>query len=219
TGGQPGMVTCDLGSLDQGASKAVTIAVKADQAGKLDSHFEVSAREPNDSDKSTLDIGTTVIGTADVSASGSSVTITKGKRGEVKFEVSNAGPDPATDVEFKASSGGAVKLAGGTSSQGSCTASGNGGYLCDIGEIKAGAKVEVTMNASGVSTGAATVQGLATSSSDDPNHDNNVATASVTVKSGGGGGGGGGAFGWLALAALLGLALVGTAIRKERKRA
>src|SRR5699024_5557183 len=202
-----GMVSCDFGTLAQGAAKTVTIAVKADQAGKLDSHFEVSSREPDDSGKNTLDISTTVVGTANVAASGSDATITKVKNGSVKFVISNGGPDSATDVQFKVSTGGAVKLAGGTSSQGSCTASGNGAYTCDIGEVKAGSEADVTMNLSGVSVGTATVQGQALTSSDDSDQANNVTTATVTVKAASGGGGG--AFGWFALVALLGLAFVG----------
>src|SRR5699024_7142658 len=62
TGGQPGTVTCDFGTLDQGASKTVTIAVKAEQAGTLTSQFKVSAREPDDSDSNMLELSTTVIG-------------------------------------------------------------------------------------------------------------------------------------------------------------
>lgn len=75
-----GKMTCDFGTLAQGASKTVTIAVKAEKAGRLTSHFEVTAREPDDLHKNALDLTTTVIGTADVGASIENAALTQGNR-------------------------------------------------------------------------------------------------------------------------------------------
>ncbi len=222
TTGATGIVTCDLGSLARGASRTVTIAVKAEQAGTLAGHFGLGARAPNDSGKNALDLETTVIGTADLSASASGATITEGDSGKVQLVVTNAGPDPATGVQVNVNAGGNVNLKGVTSGQGSCTASNKGTYSCAVGKVEAGGKVQVTLTVFGLSAGPATVQGQVVTSADDPHLSNNVATATVTVKAaghGGGGndnGGGGGALDWLALAVLLGFAGTAGCLRRKR---
>jgi uncharacterized repeat protein (TIGR01451 family) len=220
TGGTPGTVTCDLGTLAQGASKTVTIAVQANAAGTLASHFEVSAREPNDSDKNALDLTTTVIGTADVGVKASDVTLTEGDTGTLKMALANAGPDPATDVKLKVNAGGSVKLQGASASQGNCApVSGSNGFNCDLGEIDSGSKATVSLTVFGISTGQASVQGRVTTSADDKDPGNNAATAQVTVKAAGnesgGNNGGGGALGWPWLAVLLGLAVAGFIMRRQ----
>jgi N-acetylneuraminic acid mutarotase len=207
----PGTLTCDFGTIAQGASKHVTIAVKAEQAGTLKSHFEVASRESNNSDKDTLDLKTTVIGNADVGLSLSSASLKKGKSGMVPVTVSNTGPDTATDVKLKLSAGANLKLSGTSGSQGSCKSSGDT-VTCDLGDLASGAKAEIKLAVNGLKTGTTSVQGQVTTSADDPSPENDVASATVTVKSNGGGGG---AFGWLALAAMIGLALTGAALRRR----
>ncbi len=222
-GGTPGVLACDLGTLDQGAAKTVTITVRAEQAGKLTSHFEVTAREPNDSDKSTLVIATTVIGTADVSIKAENATIPMGTSGTLHLSIGNAGPDPATDVVLKLTAGANLKLQSATSDRGACTLAGTNGLSCAIGEIAAGGKVGITAAIFGIAAGSATVTAQAITSAEDPDGSNDVVMATVTVQAdnGGTGGsgsdGGGGALDWLALAALLGIALAAVG-RKERRR-
>ncbi len=221
TGAQPDMITCDFGTLAQGASKTLTIAVQANQAGKLRSHFEVSSREPDDSGRNTLDLTTTVIGEADLSTSAENATLTQGSAGTLQVTVANGGPDAATEVKLKLSAGAAVKLQSAQAGQGQCVLSGSD-IECDLGEVAAGGQAAVKVSALGTGVGSAQVTAQATTTADDGDAGNNVATATVTVKaasSGGGNnnGGGGGALGWLALAALLGLALAGAGATRVRK--
>ncbi len=223
TDGQPGVVACDFGTLAQGASKTLTIAVQANQAGKLRSHFEVSSREPDDSGRNTLDLTTTVIGEADLSTSAENATLTQGSAGTLQVTVANGGPDAATEVKLKLSAGAAVKLQSAQAGQGQCVLSGSD-IECDLGEVAAGGQAAVKVSALGTGVGSAQVTAQATTTADDGDAGNNVATATVTVKaasSGGGNnnGGGGGALGWLALAALLGLAfsVAGTKYRRRRR--
>src|SRR5699024_9840161 len=75
--GSAGRVMCSLGTMAQGVSKVVTIAVQANQAGTLTSHFEVMAREPDDSTDNMLDLEATVIGDADMGVSVSNATVKK----------------------------------------------------------------------------------------------------------------------------------------------
>ncbi len=212
--GAAGVVTCDLGTLAQGAAKTMTIAVKAEKAGTLASTFTVSTREPNDGD-SSLTLKSTVTGTADISLAATGATIKKGKTGAITLQVKNGGPDAATDVKLRTSPGALLKFQKGGTDQGSCTASANG-EECDLGTIAAGKAVTVKLTAQGLKAGTATISGQATTSAEDPDETNNVATADVTVKAGGGDGGGG-AFGGLALIALLALMLPGAALRRRRR--
>lgn len=127
--------------------------------------------------------------------------------------VANAGPDPATDVKLKLIAGANVKLQSAKNGQGQCALS-SGGIACDLGEIAAGGQADVVVSVFGTNVGSAQVTAQATTTANDADSGNNVATARVTVaaaNTGGGSsnssnGGGGGAFGWLALAALFGLA-------------
>lgn len=216
----PGSVVCSFGTIDEGASKTESIAVQAADAGTLTSHFEITSREPDDSDSNTLDISTTVTGTADMSASSSDVTIPSSADGTIQMNVSNAGPDTATNVALKVTSGTDVKLLSATSSEGSCLlVSGQNALSCDIGDVPSGQSVSIAISAYGAYTGTATVTGQVTTSAQDPDQTNNVTTSTATVTSSGGGGGGssggGGALGWLALAGLLGLALAGALARRR----
>lgn len=78
----------------------------------------------------------------------------------------------------------------------------------------------MTLHVFGAYAGTGTVNVQATTSSTDSDTTNNSAQAEVTVKAPSNGGGsdnsGGGALGWLALATLLGLALVSAGTAKGR---
>jgi uncharacterized repeat protein (TIGR01451 family) len=209
-----GTVSCDLGTLAQGASKTVTIAVQANKAGTIASTFQVSAREPDsDPSNNTLTLKTEVIGTADVSASAADMTITEGQAGTLAVKVTNSGPDTATGVKLNLSAGSDAKLQSATSDgQGSCSVAGANGLDCDLGDLTSGKSVTVNVSVFGTEVGTAMLTAQATTDADDPNPGNNLAQATVTIKAasnggGNGGGGGGGALGWLAVAALLGLVL------------
>lgn len=212
-----GVLSCEFGALEQGASKTLTIAVQAVKAGTFESTFKVSAREP-DSDPSTnsLTLETTVTGTSDVGIKTAATSVPEGGTGQVTMTVRNAGPDTATDVTVKVSVGSnpIVSLSSAQASQGSCTA-GSGGLVCDLGDVASGANATMTVTLTGQSIGAASVAGQVTTSADDPNLDNNMAVASVSVKASDDGGG---ALGWWALAALLGLGLSVATLRHQGRR-
>lgn len=218
------LLSCDFGTVSQGASKTATVAVKVSKAGVLKSTFNVNARE-SDSDVSnnTVSVDTVVIGNADIIVNASNSTTPSGGKGTIQFDVSNTGPDAATGVKLKMDAEGGAQLLDATTGKGSCTAS-NGNFNCDIGEIEAGGKVTVMITAAMAHAGTATVQGQAITSSDDPDLANNVATATVKgapatagdTADDGNSDGGGGAFGWLALIALLGFTCASCYARSRR---
>jgi subtilase family serine protease/N-acetylneuraminic acid mutarotase len=212
-----GTITCDLGTIAEGGSKTVTIAVKATKAGTITNHFVVRSRESGDSDRTTLDLNTTVLGQADMGIGVSGGALDKGKPGNITASVSNAGPDMATDVKVKFTGDGNLELSGASADRGSCAAFG-GAVICDLGDVESGAKAGITLNVKGLKAGTASVRAHVTTSADDSDTDNNVATASVTIKKSGGGGGGG-AFGWLALLGMIALAIGSLYIRQRRQGA
>lgn len=192
--------------------------MKVEQAGKLASHFKVTAREPG---SAKLTLTDTVIGNANIGVGAGNTTLTQGSAGTVHLKVSNAGPNAATDVKLKLSGGGDAKLQGAKSEQGKCTHSG-GTIECDLGEIPANGQASVVASVFGTSVGSGHVTAQATTTATDKDNGNNVATATVTVKAqssgNNSGGGGGGAFSWLALAALLGLVLSSAVFGMSRRR-
>ncbi len=199
-----GTVSCALGELDTGSSKTITIAVKAEQAGKLESKFVATAAEPQSPKGDNEEtIGTTVTGVADVSASATAGGIAVNAEGPIGIVVRNAGPDVATGVALHVSADSGIGLEGASISEGSCSAE-DGDISCQIGDLASGAEVKLTVTAAGLKKGSASVRAQVLTSAQDPDQTNNVAAAEVGVK-GGSNSGGGGAFGWLALAALLAL--------------
>src|SRR5699024_12183683 len=90
--GAPGAtVTCDFGTIALGASKVETLAIKANAAGRLASHFSVSAREPDhDSRKHSLTLTSEVIGTADLALEAEPVSLTSGGTGSLVLTLKNA---------------------------------------------------------------------------------------------------------------------------------
>lgn len=217
------VLACDFGTVSQGESKNATVAVKVTKAGLLKSAFNLNAREhDNDLSNNTLSLDTTVVGEADVSVD---ATTAKGAGGEstLQYALSNAGPDPATDVQLNVDAAGGATLLEASSSKGSCAASSGNSFICNIGDVAAGSKIEVTITTSRAHAGTATVQGQATASSNDPDPTNNVATAAVKAAptaakdQAGGNSSGGGAFDWLALAVLLGFASASGYARRRRR--
>jgi uncharacterized repeat protein (TIGR01451 family) len=217
-------VTCDLGTIGKGASNTLTIAVKADKAGTLTSHFEVAAREPVDSSKKAVEVNTTVIGSADVGITDiSEATINEGDTGQVHISLANTGPDTATHVVLDASveGGGTIKRA--SSRSGRCKTV-DSTISCDLGDVTSGEKMQMDIAVLGTSGGVATVQGHVTTDSDDPNRKNNVGSGVVKVVKvaaeppGDSSGGGGGAAGWFALVVLSGIGVYGAALRRRRNR-
>jgi hypothetical protein len=211
-----GTVTCDFGTITPGGAKTQTLVVKAVNAGELNGTFEVSAREPDsDSSDNQLTLTTQVIGTAELSLSGGTASVTKGKTGTLKFSLKNAGPDPASEVQVHAKAdGGVVELRSASASQGECTLSG-GAIACNLGQVNADKTVTVTVQFHGVSKGSGSVNVQASTLSKETDTGNNSVSTTVTVKSAPSDGGGG-ALGWLALAALLAIGSISLYSRKRR---
>lgn len=212
-------VLCDFSTISLGGSKTETLAVKVNAAGKLASTFDVSAREPeSDGSDNNLTLTSEVIGTVDLALSANKTSIPTGGTGKLMLTLDNTGPDPAAQVQLYAKAqSGPVSLQSGTASQGSCTIS-QGAVACELGQVDAGDPVTVTLQLFGTSAGSATVNAQVITASDEPDDANNSVSTQIVVKApppSDNGGSGGGAFGWFALAALMGLALSGVWVKRR----
>jgi N-acetylneuraminic acid mutarotase len=219
-----GTVSCDFGTIALGDSKTETLAIKAGTAGKLTSHFKVSAREPesDDSDNSLV-LASDVIGTANLALGAKKAEIPQGGTGTLTLRLNNGGPDPASAVQLHAKAeSGVVSLRSVSASQGSCTVSG-GALSCKLGQVDVGKPVTVKLQLFGTAAGSATINVQASTASEEPNDADNSVSAEVAVTpppphNGGDNGGGGGALGWLVLAALLSLACGACVRRRQHMR-
>lgn len=196
------------------------LAVKAMDAGKLTSSFNVSAREPDSSDEDNhLSLTSAVIGSADLALTADALSIQSGETGKLTLTLKNNGPDPASSVRVNATVGnGSVSLQSASASQGSCGITG-AALACKLGQVDAGSTVTVTLTLFGASTGSTVVNAQASTTSDDPNPANSDVTVKVTVAASprNSGSGGSGALGWIVLAALIGLAGVAGYARRRRR--
>ena len=191
-----GTITCDLGTIQNGASSTVTIEVTIDASttGILTNMAEVDSNETDpDTNNNTVDEDTAVATEADLSVAktddpdpiiaGSSLTYT--------VTVTNNGPSDSTGVELVDTLPAGVTFDSATPDQGTCNEAG-GIVTCDLGTIQNGAStiviIEVTVDAS--TTGTLTNTATVDSNETDPNTadtatnitgTNNTATENTTV--------------------------------------
>jgi uncharacterized repeat protein (TIGR01451 family) len=115
-------------------------------------------------------------GTADlmIATEGHETTGLTGRRIHYTIRVTNAGPDPATDVVVSDAFAEGAKLVSAKPSAGTC--SGSDSILCEMGAIATGAsatiEVEVESSETAFADGA-----RVRSAESDPNRENNIATA------------------------------------------
>jgi uncharacterized repeat protein (TIGR01451 family) len=181
-----GVLTCNLGSINNGANATVTVVVTplAGAAPSVSSSSSVTATEgdPSAANNSATQ-PTTVTPVADVSitktdspdpvAAGSNLTYT--------VTASNAGPNNATSVTVIDNLPANVAFVSATPSQGSC--SGTTTINCTIGTINSGANATITIV---VTPGVAAVPSVTNNVSvvaneTDPNAANNSASATTAV--------------------------------------
>jgi uncharacterized repeat protein (TIGR01451 family) len=189
-------VVCDLGTLANGATASVAIAVVPTAPGILidTASVEGSVPDPNPGNN-TITFSTTVNGTgggstqADLSLVKSAAPnpVTVGSPLTYTLAVHNAGPSAAADVVTTDTLPAGATFVSASASQGSC--SGTSTVSCNLGSIASGAGATVTIvvlpTASGTLLNSATVS----SGNPDPSSGNNTSSTSTTVNPAGGGGG------------------------------
>ena len=181
-------VTCNLGTINNGASATITIVITPLAAGTLDNVASVTSTV-SDSDVTNNRISTsTTVNAAPVPDADADLALSKidspdpvtaGSNLTYTITVMNNGPNPASDVIVTDTLPAGVVFVSSSASQGSC--SGTSTVTCNLGTINNGASATVTLLIT--PTTAATLSNTAsvTSSVPDPDSSNNSVAESTLV--------------------------------------
>ncbi len=178
-----GVVTCNLGSLNNLASATVTITVTPTTAGVKTNTATVTTNEAdtNPANDTATEL-TTVEGQANLSVtkSDSPDPATVGQNLAYTLIVTNAGPIAATGVVLTDTLPGSVTFVSAVASQGACTHS-LGTVTCNLGTISNGGTVTVTIVVTPTAPGTITNAATVTANEPDPDTNNNTDSEDTTV--------------------------------------
>jgi uncharacterized repeat protein (TIGR01451 family) len=180
----PGIVTCNLGDIPADKWGWVVVKVKAQRLGTITNYASVAGGQADpDSANNSASEETTVKPSADVAVTqtDSPDPVIAGNTLTYTINVKNNGPSPATGVVLTDTLPGDATFQSATSTQGSCSRSGQK-VTCNIGTLASGASKTVTVKVTPTkhsTTISNKVTGYATEH--DPSGGNNSSTASTKV--------------------------------------
>jgi len=179
-----GTVTCNVGSLDQGASATATIVARTTSAGTITNTASVSSnegdRDPSDNSASAT---TTVNAVADLSISLTDAPdpVHVGQSLVYTIVVTNGGPSAATGVGVSQSLPKNTGNASVTTTQGTCSIR-KQVVTCSLGSVGVGGAVTIKVTVKPTKKGTLTSTASVTAASPaDPNAANNSATVTTRV--------------------------------------
>ncbi|MEJ8568749.1 DUF11 domain-containing protein [Elongatibacter sediminis] len=182
-----GTVSCDLGNLANGDSTSITVTVTPNAPGALDSSVSVSAdaHDPDpsnnaDSEASTVEAAP---GSADLSITitDSPDPVTAGNPLTVTLDVTNDGPDEATDTVVVYTPPPGVPITSVTPSQGTCDV-GPTTITCDLGSVPNGGTPDIVVVMTPTLPGTLDHEATVSSAVADPTPDNNADNESSLVE-------------------------------------
>ena len=180
------VVTCNLGTIENGAAVSVTIIGKTTVEGIITNTASVtsSTSDSNNNNNSTSEQTTVIIlsQTADLSIlkSGLSDTVTVGDNITYTITVTNNGSDEAEEVVLTDNLPGNVSFILTTFTQGNCSTA-NEVVTCNMGSISNGGHAVVTIVVKTILEGTITNIASVTSSTFDPDSNNNSASEQTTA--------------------------------------
>jgi uncharacterized repeat protein (TIGR01451 family) len=182
-----GVVTCNLGTINTGASATVTITVTplAAAAGTITNAASVTAAEADSNlANNSASQGTTVQPVADVSITKTDAPdpVLAGANLTYTLTASNTGPNSATGITLTDTLPANVTYVSATASQGSC-AQAAGVVTCNLGTLASAANATAAIVVRPTAAAVPSVSNTAsvTATEFDPNAANNSATAATTV--------------------------------------
>jgi uncharacterized repeat protein (TIGR01451 family) len=177
-------VTCNLGSMSNGATATVTIVVAPTATGTISNTASVLS---NENDPNTANNSATAMTTVNPSSADLSVTkadspdpVAGGANLTYTITVRNNGPSPTTGVILTDTLPSGLTYVSATASQGSCSQA-SGTVTCNLGSMSNGATATVTIVVTPAAAGIITNTVSVSSSVPDPNTANNSATATTTI--------------------------------------
>ena len=191
-----GTLTCNLGTLNVGASRAFTIVVLVNANVGLTTLVNTATVSSDqgdlDTDDNTATASTIVEASANLSVTKTGLPdpVTAGRPLTYTLNISNAGPSAAPNVVVIDALPARVSFVNATPSQGACQSGVVPGdpakpLQCNLGPLASGAAATLTVNVllnPDVPAGTILVNNASVSSDvPDPNNGNNVATATTTV--------------------------------------
>jgi uncharacterized repeat protein (TIGR01451 family)/CSLREA domain-containing protein len=182
-----GEVVCPIGAMMVDGTAAVEVLVTASDAG-LASFDASAAADQNDPDLANNSVASDVafVANADLGVTvTSSVDAVRAKKDfSVTIQVTNNGPQDATDVVATSTLPSSVSF---VSATGCSIASGT--LLCTAANLASGASESFTVNLTAVAKGETTITVAASADQQDPVSTNDTDSVTFTIKSSGGGGG------------------------------
>jgi bacillolysin len=182
-----GTVTCDLGSLNNGDTSTVTIVVTPATATTITNNVSVSGNETdpnssNNSESTDTTVNPTSSSSADLSLSvtDSPDPIEVGNDLTYTLDVTNNGPDTATDVTLTDTLPASVSFVSVTPSAPTCNES-SGTVTCDLGSLNNGDTSTVTIVVTPATIATITNNASVSGNETDPNSSNNTAIIDTTV--------------------------------------
>lgn len=181
------VITCALADLASGASAIVTVVVAAPAvAGTVTNTADVTAAEADANLTNNTASASTTVNTvqADVSITKTDSPDPQGVGGNITYTVtvSNAGPDPATNVALTDTlSGAATTFVSVTSAGNTCNSAGFPAITCTMGTIASGTSETVTIVVTATAAGTVTNTASSTATEPDPNTANNTNIAQNTA--------------------------------------
>jgi uncharacterized repeat protein (TIGR01451 family) len=178
-------VTCQLGTLADGAPATVTIGVTPSNGGALTNTATVTASTSDPDQSNNTATAQTAVNApppnADLSLAKSDVPdpVVVGSQLTYTLTVHNNGPDAAQGVSLSDPLPAGVTFVSSTASQGSC--SGTATVVCQLGTLSGGADATITIVVTPTATGLLTNTATVTATTQDSQPANNQATTQTTV--------------------------------------
>jgi hypothetical protein len=198
----PSSASCSVGAVGGGASRAVTLTLRAAAPGTFELTASVTATSDQDASDNSATVEVTAVSGVDLVWSGAASPVPLNAQSTLTATLTNAADFAATSVAVSASLAAGLRPDQVTLGGSACTIAGQS-VSCPAQPLAARGTVPLTLTLTGTAAGDQPVTVYAEPSEPERVPADNQLAIAMTVRAPQPSGGGGGAFSWLAVAALL----------------